>query len=173
MSDIKIMCSYDKLVDPYELIENPKNPNRHPDKQIEILAKLIKSQGFRRPIVVSNRSGFVTVGHGRLLAAKYLEMETVPVDYQDYESEAKEWADMVADNKVAEFAEFDNSVLSDMLQDLDDFDEELFGMAQDDIDKIMGRVERAVQQNNTQEIDIGKFDDEKFEHTCPRCGFKF
>ena len=157
MSDIKIMCSYDKLVDPYELIENPKNPNRHPEKQIEILAKLIKSQGFRRPIVVSNRSGFVTVGHGRLLAAKYLEMETVPVDYQDYESEAKAWADMVAD----------------MLQDLDDFDEELFGMAQDDIDKIMGRVERAVQQNNTQEIDIGKFDDEKFEHTCPRCGFKF
>lgn len=134
------MCSYGKLVDPYELIENPKNPNRHPEKQIEILAKLIKSQGFRRPIVVSNRSGFVTVGHGRLLAAKYLEMETVPVDYQDYESEAKEWADMVADNKVAEFAEFDNSVLSDMLQDLDDFDEELFGMAQDDIDKIMGRV---------------------------------
>lgn len=123
--------------------------------------------------MVSNRSGFVTVGHGRLLAAKYLEMETVPVDYQDYESEAKEWADMVADNKVAEFAEFDNSVLSDMLQDLDDFDEELFGMAQDDIDKIMGRVERAVQQNNTHEIDIGKFDDEKFEHTCPRCGFKF
>ncbi len=173
MSDIKIMCSYGKLVDPYELIENPKNPNRHPEKQIEILSKLIKSQGFRRPIVVSNRSGFVTVGHGRLLAAKYLEMETVPVDYQDYESEAKEWADMVADNKVAEFAEFDNSVLSDMLQDLDDFDEELFGMAQDDIDKIMGRVERAVQQNNTQEIDIGKFDDEKFEHTCPRCGFKF
>ena len=51
MSDIKIMCSYDKLVDPYELIENPKNPNRHPEKQIEILAKLIKSQGFRRPIV--------------------------------------------------------------------------------------------------------------------------
>ena len=74
MSDIKIMCSYDNLVDPYELIENPKNPNRHPEKQIEILAKLIKSQGFRRPIVVSNRSGFVTVGHGRLLAAKYLEI---------------------------------------------------------------------------------------------------
>ena len=46
MSDIKIMCSYGKLVDPYELIENPKNPNRHPEKQIEILAKLIKSQGF-------------------------------------------------------------------------------------------------------------------------------
>lgn len=173
MSEIKIMCAYGKLVDPDELIENPKNPNQHPEKQIEILAKLIKSQGFRRPIVVSKRSGFVVVGHGRLMAAKYLKMKEVPVDYQDYESEAKEWADMVADNKVAEFAEFDNSVLSDMLQDLDDFDEELFGMAQDDIDKIMGRVERAVQQNNTHEIDIGKFDDEKFEHTCPRCGFKF
>lgn len=173
MSDIKIMCSYDKLVDTYELIENPRNPNRHPEKQIEILAKLIKSQGFRRPIVVSNRSGFVIVGHGRLLAAKCLGMENVPVDYQDYESEAKEWADMVADNKAAELSEFDNSVLSEMLQELEGFDEELFGMAQADLDKIMGRVDRALQQNNTQEIDIGKFDDEKFEHTCPRCGFKF
>ena len=58
MSDIKIMCSYDKLVDPYELIENPKNPNRHPEKQIEILAKLIKSQGFRRPIVAAGSEIF-------------------------------------------------------------------------------------------------------------------
>lgn len=173
MSDVKIMCSYDKLVDPAELIANPKNPNRHPEKQIEILGKLIKSQGFRRPIIVSKRSGFVVVGHGRLMAAQYLAMKKVPVDYQDYENEAKEWADMVADNKAAELSEFDNSVLSEMLQELEGFDEELFGMAQADIDKIMGRVDRAVQENSTQEIELGKFDDETFEHICPRCGFRF
>lgn len=141
MSDIKIMCSYDKLVDPYELIENPKNPNRHPEKQIEILAKLIKSQGFRRPIVVSNRSGFVTVGHGRLLAAKYLEMETVPVDYQDYESEAKEWADMVADNKIAELSEFDKEAFKDILAEIDaDFDYSLFGCRDNEIDGLLAEI---------------------------------
>lgn len=141
MSDIKIMCSYGKLVDPYELIENPKNPNRHPEKQIEILAKLIKSQGFRRPIVVSNRSGFVTVGHGRLLAAKYLEMETVPVDYQDYESEAKEWADMVADNKIAELSEFDRDAFKEILAEMDaDFDYSLFGCRDSEIDGLLAEI---------------------------------
>lgn len=90
MDKIKIMCSYAKLVDPGELIENPKNPNRHPERQIIILGKIIENQGFRRPIVVSRRSGYVIVGHGLLAAAQYLGMEKVPVDYQNYENEATE-----------------------------------------------------------------------------------
>ena len=173
MHDIKIMCAYDELVPIEKMVENPKNPNKHPEKQIEILAKIIKAQGFRRPIVVSSRSGFVIVGHGKLMAAKFLGMEAVPVDYQEYENEAAEWADMVADNKVAELAEFDNTVMADMLAELDDIDEEIFGMAQDDIDKLMGRAERAAQENKAREIDIMEFEDEKFQHTCPRCGFRF
>ena len=176
-NDIKILCTYDKLEPPEKLVENPKNPNRHPEKQIALLAKIIKAQGFRRPIVVSKRSGFVIVGHGRLAAAKWLEMESVPVDYQDYENEAAEWADMVADNKIAELAEFDNAALTEMLDELnaaaEGFDEEFMGIAQADIDKLMGRLERAEQKNNTQEIDLSSFDDAAFDHTCPRCGFKF
>lgn len=101
----------------------------------------------------------------------------MPVDYQEYENEAAEWADMVADNKIAELAEFDNAALTDMIDELnaaaEEFDEELLGIAQADIDKLMGRLERAEQKNNTQEIDLSGFDDTAFEHTCPRCGFKF
>nr|DAY74271.1 MAG TPA: ParB protein [Caudoviricetes sp.] len=176
MENIKILCSYTQLVQIEKLVENPKNPNKHPEKQIVLLSKIIMAQGFRRPIVVSKRSGFVIIGHGRLAAAKYLNMEAVPVDYQDYENEAAEWADMVADNKIAELAEFDNASLSDLLNELDaceDFDEELFGMVQSDIDKLMGRLERAEQKNNSQEIALNAFDDDKFEHCCPRCGFRF
>ena len=176
-TDIKILCTYDKLEPVEKLVENPKNPNRHPEKQIALLAKIIKAQGFRRPIVVSKRSGFIIVGHGRFAAAKYLGMDFVPVDYQEYENEAAEWADMVADNKIAELAEFDNAALTDMIDELnaavEEFDEELLGIAQADIDKLMGRLERAEQKNNTQEIDLSGFDDAAFEHTCPRCGFKF
>lgn len=176
-NDIKILCTFDKLVPVEKLVENPKNPNRHPEKQIALLAKIIKAQGFRRPIVVSKRSGFIIVGHGRFAAAKYLEMDAVPVDYQDYENEAAEWADMVADNKIAELAEFDNAALTEMIDELnaaaENFDEELLGIAQADIDKLMGRLERAQQKNNTQEIDLSGFDDDAFEYTCPRCGFKF
>lgn len=176
MTDIKIMCAYDKMVDVVELVPNPRNPNKHPEKQIILLAKLIEKQGFRKPIVVSNRSGFMTSGHGRLLAALHLGMEAVPVDYQDYANEAAEWQDMVADNKVAEYAEFDNEMLSEIIDELEafeDLDEELLGMVQSDIDKLMGRFERMEQQNKSQEIQLEAFDDDKFEHCCPRCGFRY
>lgn len=173
MSEVKIMCTYTKLVPIQQLVEHPKNPNKHPDKQLELLAKVIIAQGFRRPIVVSKRSGFVIVGHGRLQAARLAGMDAVPVDYQDYENEAEEWADMVADNKIASMADFDNEVLAEMFNELENFDEELFGMVQDDIDKLMGRLERATQENKAKEIKIDVFEDEKFEHVCPRCGFRF
>ena len=59
-NEVKILCTYDKLEPPEKLVENPKNPNRHPEKQIALLAKIIKAQGFRRPIVVSKRSGLLS-----------------------------------------------------------------------------------------------------------------
>ena len=65
MIKIPIYCSYTELVDPTTLVQNPRNPNKHPQKQIELLAKIIKSQGWRAPITVSNRSGFIVRGHGR------------------------------------------------------------------------------------------------------------
>ena len=63
---MKINCAYDELVDVSKLVPNPKNNNKHPKEQIERLAKIIDFQGQRTPIVVSNRSGFIVKGHGRL-----------------------------------------------------------------------------------------------------------
>ena len=70
--------------------------------------------------MVSNRSGFVVKGHGRLLVAKELGAKQVPVDYQDYESEASEYADLMADNKIQEFSELDMKMSADILQDIKD-----------------------------------------------------
>lgn len=67
---MKIMCAYTDLVSVVSLVPNPRNPNKHSDEQIKLLAKIIKYQGWRDPIVVSKRSGFITKGHGRLMAAK-------------------------------------------------------------------------------------------------------
>lgn len=91
----EIHCAYDKLVPTGELIPNKKNPNRHSDEQIRLLAKIIVNQGWRSPITVSNRSGFIVRGHGRLQAAQLAGLEAVPVDYQDYENEAAEVLDML------------------------------------------------------------------------------
>ena len=93
--DIKIHCAYDELKNIAEVIPNPRNPNTHPEKQLKLLAKIIEAHGWRSPITVSKRSGFVIRGHGRLMAAQMLGCEVVPVDLQDYASEAEEWADMI------------------------------------------------------------------------------
>ena len=117
---IAVFCAHDKIIETDSLVGNPRNPNKHPTEQIDALAKIIKRQGWRHPIVISNRSGFVVKGHGRLLAAKKLGVSEVPVDYQNYESEASEYADLMADNKIQEFSELDEKMSADILKDIKD-----------------------------------------------------
>lgn len=126
---MKVQCSHTELVDIDLLTANPRNPNKHPDSQITLLAKIMKHQGWRSPVVVSNRSGFITKGHGRLMAARLNGWTQVPVDRQDYATEADEYADMVADNKIAELSETDLAMVNEMALELpDDFDLDLLGI---------------------------------------------
>lgn len=134
----RIHCSYTELSDPALLVPNPRNPNQHPKRQIELLAKIIETQGWRAPVTVSNRSGFVVRGHGRLQAALLLGCQ-VPVDRQDYASEAEEWADLIADNRIAELAEIDGEELAKLLHDLDglDLDMDLTGYTDKQVDNLL------------------------------------
>jgi DNA modification methylase len=134
-----IWCAYDKLVLVRHLKENPANPNTHPPDQIALLARIIAGQGWRNPIVVSKRSGFITKGHARLQAARALSLKQVPVDYQDYANEKQELADMVADNRIAELAEMDRGMLREIIEQLDDgaFDMDLTGFNADALEELM------------------------------------
>jgi len=125
---VEIKCSYTDLIDVDLLIPNPKNPNQHPEKQIKLLAKIMKHQGWRSPIVVSKRSGFITKGHGRLMAAKQNGWTKAPVDKQDYETEADEYADMVADNKISELSETDMLMVNEDVLQFPDLDLDLLGI---------------------------------------------
>jgi len=107
------------LVSIEEIVENPRNPNKHDANQLNLLAKIIEFQGWRLPIVVSNRSGFIVRGHGRLLCARQMGLKSVPVSYQDYANEAQEHADLIADNRIAELAEIDRSQLKNLIEELD------------------------------------------------------
>lgn len=125
-----------------QLVPHPRNPNKHPEKQIKMLAKIMAHQGWRHPITISNRSGFIVAGHGRLAAAQKNGWTDVPVDLQDFDSEADEYAHMVADNKIAELAEHDDSMMIDDIKTLEIEDLELLGLDGFEIPDETGPVEK-------------------------------
>jgi hypothetical protein len=129
---MEIKCAHTELIDLVNLVPHPKNSNKHPEKQVEVLAKIISHRGMRHPIIVSKRSGFIVAGHGRLMALQKLGVERAPVDYQDFENEADEIFFLESDNHIAEFAEHDKEMMLDNLKELDidlgDFDFEKIGI---------------------------------------------
>lgn len=114
---------YKKIV---ELIPYVNNPRNNFDA-IDAVASSIKNFGFKVPIVIDNHNEIVT-GHTRLLAAKKLNMENVPVIIADDLTESQVKAFRLADNKVSELSEWDDELLSIELKDLADlnFDMEEF-----------------------------------------------
>jgi len=136
---IKVYCTHSQLVDVVKLVEHPNNPNKHDDRQINLLARIIKAQGWRNPITVSKKSGYIVSGHGRLAAAKQLGETQVPVDYQDFDNEADETAHLLADNKVAELAELDFDVVGELLKELKgkNFELELTGFLEHEIESLL------------------------------------
>lgn len=128
---MKFDCSYSELlnIDSPKLIPNPKNPNIHPESQIDRLAKVIDYQGQRHPVIISKRSGFIVVGHGRFEAIKKLGWQQIAVSYQDFENEAQEYSFVVSDNAIASWAELDLGKINNEMLDLGpDFDVDLFGI---------------------------------------------
>jgi len=135
---VEVHCSHDEMVDLFSLVPNPRNPNTHGQRQIELLAKIIKTYGWRHPIVVSKRSGFIVAGHGRREAALLLGLDKAPVDFQEYKSDAEEWAVLINDNTIAELAERDELELASLVSELGvDFDFDLLAMSDVEIAELM------------------------------------
>lgn len=153
--DVPVYCAHDKIVPVVEVKPNPKNPNHHPEEQIELLAKIIKTQGWRAPVTVSTLSGMVVRGHGRLMAAKFLGLEFVPVDFQHYKSNDAELADLLADNKIAELAEIDRKMLVDVFKDIDPdaIDIDITGYNEEEYKSITAALTEAVTEPELKDPD--------------------
>ena len=143
---VPVYCAHDAIVDAAKLVPNPKNPNTHPDNQIQLLGRIIRQTGWRQPITVSTRSGFIVKGHGRLAAALLEGVTEVPVDYQNYTSEAEEYADLVADNRIAELAEIDNKMLADIFADIDtgEIPMEMTGYTEEEMESLITGLAEAL-----------------------------
>jgi ParB-like chromosome segregation protein Spo0J len=165
-----IHCQHSAMMPIEDLRPHPRNPNRHGDEQIALLAKNIRHMGWRHPILVSGLTGFIVAGHARLEAAKVLNLAEVPVDVQPFTSETEEIAYLIADNRIAELAEMQTAIIKDLLQELDTgaTDMDLTGYTEAALEELM------TQAPPPEAVDLDAPDENKCTLAkCPKCGFSF
>jgi len=118
---------------PYE-----RNPRTHSPEQITKIAASLLEFGWTNPILVDGDAGIIA-GHGRLLAARELGMTTVPVIELTHLTEAQKRAYVIADNRLALDAGWDEDLLADELRALEglDFNLELTGFDLDELHDLL------------------------------------
>jgi len=131
------------------------NARTHSDAQIAQIAASIAEFGFTNPILAGG-DNVIIAGHGRLLAAQLLGINTVPVIILDHLSEAQRRALVIADNKLAENAGWDEETLRlelTALQEMD-FDLDLMGFSDEELDDLLADFDRAALGEAEGEDDI-------------------
>jgi len=121
-----------------KLLPYARNARTHSDEQIAQIAASIAEFGFTNPILAGS-DGVIVAGHGRLAAAQKLGMEQVPVVVLDHLSPTQRRALVIADNRIAENAGWDEAMLRIELVALqdDDFDVSLTGFDADALAELM------------------------------------
>ena len=126
-----------KKISVSDLIPYANNSRTHSDEQVLQIASSIKEFGFINPVIVDGENGIIA-GHGRVMAAKKLGLMDVPCVDASHLSEAQKKAYIIADNKLALNAGWDDDILRielDMLTELD-FDLSLTGFSDEELQAI-------------------------------------
>ena len=136
------------------LIPYARNSRTHSESQVDKIAASIKEFGFLNPIIVDGDGGIVA-GHGRVLAAKKLGMEYLPTIEADHLTDAQRRAYVIADNRLALDAGWDDDLLRVEFDDLraDGFDLELTGFTLDEISALqIEEVEGLTDEDSVPEV---------------------
>src|SRR6202521_1948354 len=120
------------------LIPYARNPRTHSDAQVAQIAASIAAFGFNNPILVDTKAGIIA-GHGRLLAARRLQLTEVPVIVLDHLTEAQKRAYILADNQLALNAGWDEDLLRIELAALqeEDFSLGLIGFEDEELARLL------------------------------------
>jgi DNA modification methylase len=121
-----------------KLIPYARNARTHSEEQVAQIAASIAEFGFTNPIL-TGADGVIVAGHGRLAAAQKLAMELVPVVVLEHLSPTQRRALVIADNRIAENAGWDETMLRVEIEalQLDDFDMSLTGFDADALAELM------------------------------------
>lgn len=116
-------------ISPYE-----NNAREHPEESVEEIAESIRAFGFDDPIGVWSKDNIIVEGHGRLMAAKMLGMERVPVIRLDHLTNEERRAYTLAHNKTQEASRWNDDVLRAELSNIFSIDMGAFDFSIDGID---------------------------------------
>ncbi len=147
------------------------NSRTHNASQVAQIAESIDKFGFTVPLVV-DEGGTVLAGHGRLAAAELLKLDKVPVVKIEGLTDEQKRAYLIADNKIASNASWDEDLLKIELAGLKEagFDMGLTGFAEHELAELFAdRAPRAIK--GATELNPSDYDN--FAHQCPKCGFEF
>lgn len=130
-----------EYVEVEKLIPYARNSRTHSDEQVAQICGSIKEFGFTNPVLIDGE-GVIIAGHGRTIAAQRLNMKEVPCLRLDYLTEAQKKAYVIADNKLALNAGWDDEMLALELGDLKelDFDLSLTGFDDDELNKLLAEA---------------------------------
>jgi DNA modification methylase len=120
------------------LVPYARNSRTHSDAQVAQVAASIREFGFTNPVLIDDAGGIIA-GHGRVMAARSVGLDTVPCIRLGHLSEAQRRAYVIADNKLALNAGWDEALLAAELRDLAgfEFDLNLTGFMGDEIDALL------------------------------------
>ena len=153
-----------------ELIPYARNSRTHSDEQVAQIMASIREFGFCNPVLI-DAAGTIIAGHGRVMAATRMKLETVPCLRLSHLTEAQRRAYVIADNRIALSSSWDSELLANELSDLhaDEFDLGLLGFDPDELANMLGIVPDF--EPGTED-DQGRLD-EKTKVTCPECKHEF
>ena len=138
------------------LVPFVRNARTHSKRQIDQIAHSIQEFGFTNPVLIDGSNGIIA-GHGRILAAEQLGLKEVPTIELSYLSHAQKRAYIIADNKLAELAGWDEELLALEFEYLSEFDAEfdltITGFEMGEIDVLIDDLHiEAVTEDEVQDV---------------------
>ncbi|MCL1630134.1 site-specific DNA-methyltransferase [Roseibaca sp. V10] len=135
-----------------DLIPYANNARTHSEAQVALIAGSIREFGFNNPVLVDGDNGIIA-GHGRVLAARTLGLDTVPVIELAHLTDASRRAYILADNRLAEQAGWDRDLLALELADLDELGVDLAGIGFEgaELDALLAHGEADPREEDTPE----------------------
>jgi hypothetical protein len=137
----------------HELQAYGKNSRTHSDAQINQIVNSIKEFGFTNPVLINDKKEIIA-GHGRVDAAKKLGLDSVPCVVLTGLTDAQKRAYIIADNRLALSADWNYDLLKDELDALktDDFDLELLGFSDDELNDLLDPEVEFVPQSDEDDV---------------------